>query len=188
MLDEPKKRALLEEAEAQAAQAAGSKKPRTAAAKPGKPGRLLELLAQEVIHGERSAYTGKAPAGVPRVAPSPPAVIHPHPSEAANAAGGPPVTAKTVLDAEGPEAVARWVLQQPGVLLTDTTMRDAHQSLLATRVRTTDIVEGAKIADQVLSRAFSFECWGGATYDVCYRFLHEGGSVFLGGWCVKLVG
>ena len=173
MLDEPKKRALLEEAEAKAAQS--SKKPRTAAAKAGRPGRLLEYLAQEVVHGERSLYTGKAPAGIPSVAPLPPSVIHPHPSGFANAAGGPPVTAKTVLDAEGPEAVARWVLQQPGVLLTDTTMRDAHQSLLATRVRTTDIVEGATIADQVLSRAFSFECWGGATYDVCYRFLHEGG-------------
>jgi hypothetical protein len=122
-----------------------------------------------VIHGERSAYTGRAPAGVPRVAPVPQAVFHPHPSEAANAAGGPPVTAKTVLDAQGPEAVAQWVLQQPGVLLTDTTMRDAHQSLLATRVRTVDIVEGAKIANQVLSKAFSFECWGGATYDVAMR-------------------
>jgi pyruvate carboxylase len=59
------------------------------------------------------------------------------------------VTAKTVLDASGPEAVAAWVLQQPGVLCTDTTMRDAHQSLLATRVRTVDIVEGAKIANKV---------------------------------------
>ncbi len=170
MLDESKKRALLEEAEAKAA---ATKKPRTAAPKPGKPGRLIEYLAHEVIHGERSAYTGKAPAGVPRVAPVPQAVIHPHPSEGVAAAGGPPVTAKTVLDAQGPEAVAQWVLQQPGVLLTDTTMRDAHQSLLATRVRTVDIVEGARIANQVLSKAFSFECWGGATYDVCYRFLHE---------------
>lgn len=50
---------------------------------------------------------------------------------------------------QGPEAVASWVLEQKGVLLTDTTMRDAHQSLLATRVRTVDIVEGAKIANQV---------------------------------------
>lgn len=56
-----------------------------------------------------------------------------------------------VLDRDGPEAVAKWVLAQKGVLVTDTTMRDAHQSLLATRVRTVDIEEGAKIAGKVRS-------------------------------------
>jgi pyruvate carboxylase len=51
-------------------------------------------------------------------------------------------TAKSILDSQGPEALASWVRQQSRVLLTDTTMRDAHQSLLATRVRTEDLVKG----------------------------------------------
>ena len=81
--------------------------------------------------------------------------------------------AKHILDQSGPEALARWVRKQTKVLLTDTTMRDAHQSLLATRVRTQDIVKGAHIAQAVLKDAFSFECWGGATFDVTMRFLDE---------------
>jgi pyruvate carboxylase len=52
-------------------------------------------------------------------------------------------------------------------------MRDAHQSLLATRVRTIDLVKGTEIAAQVLERAFSLEAWGGATFDVAMRFLDE---------------
>uniref|UniRef100_A0A1I8JSF5 Biotin carboxylation domain-containing protein n=1 Tax=Macrostomum lignano TaxID=282301 RepID=A0A1I8JSF5_9PLAT len=61
----------------------------------------------------------------------------------------------------------------PGVLLTDTTMRDAHQSLLATRVRTYDLVKIAPFAARRLSGLLSMECWGGATFDVSLRFLHE---------------
>ncbi|CAN0146111.1 unnamed protein product, partial [Ectocarpus fasciculatus] len=82
-------------------------------------------------------------------------------------------TAKSVLDAKGPEAMAAWVRQKKGIMVTDTTMRDAHQSLLATRVRTVDLVEGAKLASQLLGNAFSLEMWGGATFDVAYRFLNE---------------
>jgi pyruvate carboxylase len=74
------------------------------------------------------------------------------------------------LDAQGPDALAQWVVAQTKVLLTDTTMRDAHQSLLATRVRTEDLVKGAAVANEVLRDAFSFEAWGGATFDVCMRF------------------
>ncbi|KAH8081013.1 pyruvate carboxylase [Aureococcus anophagefferens] len=81
--------------------------------------------------------------------------------------------AKTVLDRSGPEAMAAWVRSQSRVLVTDTTMRDAHQSLLATRVRTLDLVRGARVASALLPDAFSFECWGGATFDVSYRFLKE---------------
>ena len=88
-------------------------------------------------------------------------------------APAPELSAKAVLDAEGPEAMARWVRAQTRVLVTDTTMRDAHQSLLATRVRTIDLAKGAAVAGKLLARAFSFECWGGATFDVAYRFLHE---------------
>ena len=91
----------------------------------------------------------------------------------------PPVTGnrpdglKQLLDAEGPKAVADWVLAQKKLLITDTTCRDAHQSLLATRVRTRDIVKGMEGTSEILSDAFSLECWGGATFDVAYRFLHE---------------
>ncbi|MCI6647136.1 MAG: pyruvate carboxylase, partial [Oscillospiraceae bacterium] len=91
----------------------------------------------------------------------------------------PPVTGnrsdglKQMLDREGPEAVSKWVLNQKKLLITDTTCRDAHQSLLATRVRTRDIVKGMEGTSEILADAFSLECWGGATFDVAYRFLHE---------------
>ena len=91
----------------------------------------------------------------------------------------PPVThnrpdgLKQLLDTKGPKAVADWVLGQKKLLITDTTCRDAHQSLLATRVRTRDIVKGMEGTSEILADAFSLECWGGATFDVAYRFLHE---------------
>ncbi len=80
---------------------------------------------------------------------------------------------KEVLDQKGPEAVKRWVLDQKKLLITDTTFRDAHQSLLATRVRTRDLVNIAEATSHCLADAFSLEMWGGATFDVAYRFLHE---------------
>ena len=83
------------------------------------------------------------------------------------------VTAKDVLDAKGADAVVDWVKQQPNVLLTDTTFRDAHQSLLATRVRTQDFKEIAQCTGEGLPELFSTEMWGGATFDVAYRFLNE---------------
>ena len=91
----------------------------------------------------------------------------------------PPVTGnrpdglKQMLDAQGPKAVCDWVRDQKKLLICDTTTRDAHQSLLATRVRTRDIIKGMKGTSEILSDAFSLECWGGATFDVAYRFLHE---------------
>ena len=80
---------------------------------------------------------------------------------------------KQILDKEGPEAVKRWVLDQKKLLITDTTMRDAHQSLLSTRMRTRDMVKGAEGTAEILADCFSLEMWGGATFDVAYRFLHE---------------
>ncbi|HVO46211.1 MAG TPA: pyruvate carboxylase [Steroidobacteraceae bacterium] len=77
------------------------------------------------------------------------------------------------LDELGPERFARWMLEQKRVLMTDTTMRDAHQSLLATRVRTIDLVQIAPYYSQLLPELFSMECWGGATFDVAMRFLRE---------------
>ena len=80
---------------------------------------------------------------------------------------------KQVLDQSGPEAVKQWVLDQKKLLVTDTTMRDAHQSLLSTRMRTRDLVKGAEGTAEILNDCFSLEMWGGATFDVAYRFLHE---------------
>ena len=80
---------------------------------------------------------------------------------------------KQLLDEKGPKAVSQWVLKQKKLLLTDTTMRDAHQSLLATRMRTRDMVKGADGVADILRDCFSLEMWGGATFDVAYRFLHE---------------
>ncbi len=80
---------------------------------------------------------------------------------------------KQLLDAEGPEAVKQWVLDQKKLLITDTTMRDAHQSLLSTRMRTRDMVKGADGVAEILNDCFSLEMWGGATFDAAYRFLHE---------------
>lgn len=80
---------------------------------------------------------------------------------------------KEVLDKEGPEAFAKAVRANKGCLLMDTTWRDAHQSLLATRVRTVDLLNIAKETSHAYSNAFSLECWGGATFDVAMRFLYE---------------
>ncbi len=80
---------------------------------------------------------------------------------------------KQKLDELGPERYAQWMLDQKKILITDTTMRDAHQSLLATRVRSKDIVDIAPSYAQLTPEMFSMECWGGATFDVAMRFLHE---------------
>ena len=80
---------------------------------------------------------------------------------------------KQLLDEKGPEAVAKYILKEKKLFITDTTMRDAHQSLLATRVRTRDMVKGSEACAQILHPAFSLEMWGGATFDVAYRFLYE---------------
>ncbi len=85
----------------------------------------------------------------------------------------PPAGTRTMLDSEGPKAVANWLLNQKKVLITDTTMRDGHQSLLATRMRSFDMVNIAETYSKTLPGLFSLECWGGATFDVSYRFLQE---------------
>jgi len=80
---------------------------------------------------------------------------------------------KAMLEKEGPEAVAAHLKASPRPLVTDTTMRDAHQSLLATRMRTRDILRIAPIYSAYLPQLFSVESWGGATFDVALRFLKE---------------
>ncbi|MDT0683350.1 pyruvate carboxylase [Roseicyclus sp. F158] len=80
---------------------------------------------------------------------------------------------RTILDEFGPQAVADWMLDQKQLLITDTTMRDGHQSLLATRMRSIDMIRVAPAYAANLPQLFSMECWGGATFDVAYRFLQE---------------
>ncbi len=84
----------------------------------------------------------------------------------------PPGPRQLLLD-KGAKAVADWMLAERRLLLTDTTMRDGHQSLLATRMRARDMIRVADRYATNLPGLFSVECWGGATFDVAYRFLQE---------------
>jgi pyruvate carboxylase len=79
----------------------------------------------------------------------------------------------SLLEKEGPIKFTQWIKKQNQLFITDTTMRDAHQSLLATRMRSDDIVNIAEYYSTNLSQFFSIECWGGATFDVSMRFLKE---------------
>ncbi len=93
----------------------------------------------------------------------------------------PPVTSlgtwqagtRQLLEEKGPKAVAEWMKAQDRLLVTDTTMRDGHQSLLATRMRSIDMIRVAPSYATMLPNLLSVECWGGATFDVAYRFLQE---------------
>jgi len=80
---------------------------------------------------------------------------------------------RNLLEEKGPQAVADWLADQKKLVLTDTTMRDGHQSLLATRMRSIDMIKAAPSYAANLPELFSIECWGGATFDVAYRFLQE---------------
>ncbi|TLD05599.1 uncharacterized protein PgNI_09311 [Pyricularia grisea] len=104
-------------------------------------------------------------------------IIHP---ELLDAAGNKIDTSKPctkgwrqIIVEQGPKAFAQTVRKNKGCLLMDTTWRDAHQSLLATRVRTIDLLNIANETSHALSNLYSLECWGGATFDVAYRFLNE---------------
>lgn len=85
----------------------------------------------------------------------------------------PPPGFRDILVKDGPEAFAKAVRNHKGTLLTDTTFRDAHQSLLATRVRTHDLLKISPYVAHHFAPLYSIENWGGATFDVAMRFLHE---------------
>lgn len=87
--------------------------------------------------------------------------------------GEPKMGTRNLLEQKGPQAVADWMKAQRQLLITDTTMRDGHQSLLATRMRSIDMIKVAPTYAANLPQLFSVECWGGATFDVAYRFLQE---------------
>eukprot|EP00421_Protoceratium_reticulatum_P012749 CAMPEP_0168387574 /NCGR_PEP_ID=MMETSP0228-20121227/16014_1 /TAXON_ID=133427 /ORGANISM="Protoceratium reticulatum, Strain CCCM 535 (=CCMP 1889)" /LENGTH=1281 /DNA_ID=CAMNT_0008400811 /DNA_START=61 /DNA_END=3906 /DNA_ORIENTATION=+ len=129
------------------------------------PPKVLEYLTERTIKGEHSFLKGKGPKDCPRTA-----VLR-----EVDAPFKPEENAKSVLDKSGPEAMAKWVREtaKSRVLMTDTTMRDAHQSLVATRMRTVDMLKAAPEMSKQLHQFFSLEDWGGATFDVAYRFLNE---------------
>ncbi|MGL4414177.1 pyruvate carboxylase [Roseinatronobacter monicus] len=123
--------------------------------------KILTYIADITVNGHpETAGRALPPAGIKTpVAPS--------------VTGTPPRGTKQILDEQGPQAVADWMAAQKQLLLTDTTMRDAHQSLLATRMRSIDMIRVAPAYAHTLPQLFSVECWGGATFDVAYRFLQE---------------
>ena len=125
--------------------------------------RLLRYIADVTVNGNpevagrpRPSATAFAPA-VPAFDPAEPV------------ASG----TKQLLDERGPEGFRDWMLAEQRVLVTDTTMRDAHQSLLATRMRSYDMVAVSEAYAHRLPQLLSLECWGGATFDVAMRFLKE---------------
>ena len=123
--------------------------------------RLLSYLSDVIVNGN-PAVAGKA---WPQRMDRPPIPRH-DPT-------APPEGTKQLLDRLGPEKFAAWTRNQKPLLLTDTTFRDAHQSLLATRVRTYDMLAAANFVAHRLHNLYSLEMWGGATFDVSMRFLHE---------------
>jgi pyruvate carboxylase len=133
--------------------------------------KLLSYLAEVIVNGHPLIAT--KPAGIPREEPPLPdylqALGHGLPGPGKEFPEG---TRDRLLEL-GPEKFARWVLQQKRLLLTDTTFRDAHQSLLATRMRTHDMLRIAPYYAARLAGLFSLEMWGGATFDTAMRFLQE---------------
>jgi len=121
--------------------------------------KILNYLADVTVnrpHGER------------------PSAVYPHHKlPALDPSLPPPPGSKQTLAELGPEGFARWMRTSPRLLVTDTTFRDAHQSLLATRVRTSGLLTVAPYVARLTPQLLSLECWGGATYDVALRFLKE---------------
>jgi pyruvate carboxylase len=137
--------------------------------------RLLTYIADVTVNGHPETK-GRAKPPAQARKPDPP-VFSPSPPPLAGegTAGGIPEAPGTrqLFDQLGPEKFAAWMREQKRVLVTDTTMRDAHQSLLATRIRTYDIAAVAESYATGLPQLLSLECWGGATFDVAMRFLTE---------------
>ena len=123
--------------------------------------RLLSFIGEVLVNGN------------PEVAGRPLPPRAPEPILPALPAAAPPNGSRQRLEELGPEGFARWMREQKQVLITDTTMRDAHQSLIATRMRSHDMLTIAPHYARALPDLLSLECWGGATFDVAMRFLKE---------------
>jgi pyruvate carboxylase len=125
--------------------------------------KLLRFLAEVAVHGNPEVAGRTLPA-LPLPKPVLPKVDRSSPV---------PDGTRQLLDKLGAKGFAQWMLDQKQVLVTDTTLRDAHQSLLATRMRTADMLPIVPYVARELPQLFSLECWGGATFDVALRFLKE---------------
>uniref|UniRef100_A0A7S2KAA7 Pyruvate carboxylase n=2 Tax=Leptocylindrus danicus TaxID=163516 RepID=A0A7S2KAA7_9STRA len=125
--------------------------------------KLLHFLGNVIVNGPEDK-------GVQQGVDSPHTTVEPPTFSPSNDAKP---TLRSIYVNEGPEAFAKAVRDHEGLLVMDTTWRDAHQSLLATRLRTYDILKVAKATNIGLRNAYSLENWGGATFDVCMRFLRE---------------
>jgi pyruvate carboxylase len=123
--------------------------------------RLLGFIGDVIVNGNPEAQGRDRPGRLPE--PRLPRVALPAPAPGS----------RQILEERGPRGLADWMLTQQQVLITDTTLRDAHQSLLATRFRTHDMARIAPYYASLLPGLFSVECWGGATFDVSMRFLKE---------------
>lgn len=125
--------------------------------------KVLAYIGEVVVNGSPKSLgaTGDAPSSVDPIVPE----IHLEHREK--------TSLKMIFDRQGPEAFAKAVRKNEGLLITDTTWRDAHQSLLATRLRTIDMLNIAEPTSVAMRNAYSLECWGGATFDVSMRFLNE---------------
>ncbi|MAS12555.1 MAG: pyruvate carboxylase [Nitratireductor sp.] len=123
--------------------------------------KLLNYLADVTVNGHPEAR-GRALPNAEAAPPHVPYVDMPVPDGS-----------KQTFDKLGAEGFSKWMREQERVLVTDTTMRDAHQSLLATRMRTFDMARIAGVYARALPELLSLECWGGATFDVAMRFLTE---------------
>ena len=140
--------------------------------KVGRVEKLVRYMANLAVNGH-PVELGADPLKIDLVPPKPVKA----PAASPNA---PPKTVKSsapeggwkLLD-EGPKGYAKAVRDHKGLLLMDTTWRDAHQSLLATRMRTSELLKCADYTSEVLESCYSMEMWGGATFDVAMRFLHE---------------
>ena len=125
--------------------------------------KLLQFIGEVVVNGNPEMKGRRLPE-VPLARPLKPAC---------DIAAPIPQGTRDLLRELGPDAFARWMRDEQRVLVTDTTMRDAHQSLFATRMRTHDMLEIAPHYARLAPQLFSLECWGGATFDVAMRFLRE---------------
>ncbi|HEU4751745.1 MAG TPA: pyruvate carboxylase, partial [Armatimonadota bacterium] len=126
--------------------------------------KLLQFIGNVTVNGNPTVPAGARPKKLRRP-------VIPVPTLPADLP--PPAGTRQVLKELGPERFAQWVKEQQRLLITDTTLRDAHQSLLATRVRTLDMLHVADAIARDFPKLFSLEMWGGATFDVTMRFLSE---------------
>ena len=131
--------------------------------------RLLSFVGDVLINGNPEVEGRPLPGPMPE-AQVPPTKILVTTSSDTNA---PPKGSRDLLDELGAEGLSKWMLEQKQLLVTDTTFRDAHQSLFATRMRSYDMLAIAEHYARSLPQIFSLECWGGATFDVAMRFLKE---------------